>query len=51
MSFQAGIAMGKFHGVMIAHTPTGMRTDMANLFGSSEGVVCPYRRRPSPAVK
>src|SRR6185503_19551240 len=40
-SFQDGIAMGKFHGVIIAQTPKGCRTAMANLFGSSEGVVGP----------
>ena len=27
--FQDGIAMGKFQGVIMAHTPTGARTDMA----------------------
>ena len=34
-SFQLGMAMGKFHGVMRPTTPTGMRTLMANLFCSS----------------
>src|SRR5579884_3659499 len=37
--FQEGIAIGKFHGVISAHTPTGIRTVMQNLSGSSEGVV------------
>ena len=37
--FQAGIAIGKFQGVMKAQTPIGARTDIANLSGSSEGVV------------
>ena len=32
-SFQVGIARGKFHGVISAQTPIGVRTDMANLFG------------------
>ena len=32
--FQVGIARGKFHGVISAHTPIGMRTDMANLLGT-----------------
>ena len=41
VDFQAGIAIGKFHGVMKPQTPIGERTDIANLFGSSEGVVCP----------
>ena len=50
MIFHDGIAIGKFHGVMIDATPTGWRTDIANLFLSSEGTVCPNRRRPSPAM-
>ena len=37
--FHAGMAIGKFHGVMRPATPSGMRTDMLNLFGSSDGVV------------
>src|SRR5207248_9939914 len=49
-SFQDGIAMGKFQGVIIPQTPTGWRTAMANLFGNSEGVVGPNIRRPSPAM-
>src|SRR5260370_17742601 len=49
-SFHDGMAMGKFHGVIMPHTPTGMRTDMANLLGSSEGTVCPNMRRPSPPM-
>ena len=51
MIFHDGIAIGKFHGVMIAATPTGWRTDIANLSRSSDGTVCPYCRRPSPAMK
>src|SRR5262245_65138181 len=39
MIFQDGIAIGKFHGVMIEHTPRGCRTDIANLFLSSDGTV------------
>ena len=49
-SFHDGIAMGKFHGVIMAQTPSGWRTAMANLLGSSDGTVGPNRRRPSPAV-
>src|SRR5437588_7018898 len=49
-SFQEGIAMGKFHGVIMAQTPSGWRTAMANLLGNSDGVVGPKRRRPSPAM-
>ena len=51
MIFQDGIAIGKFHGVMTAQTPSGWRTDIANLSRSSEGTVWPYWRRPSPAMK
>ena len=51
MIFQDGIAIGKFHGVMTAQTPSGCRTDIANLSRSSEGTVWPYWRRPSPAMK
>src|SRR5947207_4913006 len=40
-NFQEGIAIGKFHGVIIAQTPIGWRTAMANLLGSSDGVVGP----------
>src|SRR5207247_3900341 len=49
--FHDGIAIGKFQGVITAHTPSGCRTDIANLSRSSEGTVCPYRRLPSPAMK
>jgi hypothetical protein len=48
--FQEGMASGKFQGAMQAQTPIGIRTDIANLSGSSEGVVSPKRRRPSPAM-
>ncbi len=51
MIFHDGIAIGKFHGVMTAQTPSGCRIDMANLSRSSDGTVCPYWRRPSPAMK
>src|SRR6188508_2272593 len=39
MIFHEGIAIGKFHGVMIEHTPSGWRTDIANLLRSSDGTV------------
>src|SRR5207237_3648899 len=39
--FHDGIAIGKFHGVTIAHTPSGWRNDIANLSGSSDGTVWP----------
>ena len=48
--FQDGIAIGKFHGVITPTTPIGIRTDMLNLSGSSDGVVWPNSRRPSPAM-
>jgi hypothetical protein len=48
--FHDGIAIGKFHGVITPTTPIGMRTLMLNLSGSSDGVVWPKRRRPSPAM-
>ena len=47
---QVGIAMGKFHGVMIPATPTGTRMAMLNLLGSSDGTVWPKSRRPSAAA-
>ena len=50
MIFHDGIAIGKFHGVMIPQTPSGWRTDIANLLRSSDGVVWPNMRRPSPAM-
>ncbi len=50
MIFHEGIAIGKFHGVIMPTTPSGSRTDMANLFGSSEGTVWPNNLRPSPAM-
>ena len=40
--FHEGIAIGKFHGVITAQTPSGWRTDIANLSRSSEGTVWPY---------
>ena len=49
--FQHGIAIGKFQGVMIPATPIGSRIDIAHLSGSSEGVVSPNSRRPSPAIR
>ena len=48
--FHEGIAIGKFHGVITPITPIGIRTLMLNLSGSSDGVVWPKSRRPSPAM-
>ncbi len=39
--FHDGIAIGKFHGVIIAQTPIGIRKLMHILLGSSDGVVSP----------
>ena len=50
MSFQVGMAKGKFQGVMTPTTPSGTRTDIAHLSGISLGVVTPCMRRPSPAA-
>ena len=44
------MAIGKFQGVITPTTPIGMRMLMLNLSGSSDGVVWPKRRRPSPAM-
>ena len=49
-NFHASSTTGKFHGVMIEQTPSGWRTDIANLFLNSEGTVWPNMRRPSPAM-
>ena len=51
MIFHDGMAMGKFQGVISPATPIGVRTDIANLLGSSDGVVWPNSRRPSPAIR
>ena len=48
--FHDGIAIGKFQGVMKPQTPSGWRMVMLNLLRSSDGVVIPKRRRPSPAM-
>ena len=48
--FQDGMAIGKFQGVIAPTTPTGILTDIWNLSRSSEGVVWPNRRLPSPPM-
>ena len=48
--FQEGIAIGKFQGVITPTTPIGWRMLMLNLSRSSEGVVWPKSRRPSPPM-
>ena len=49
--FQHGMAIGKFQGVMIPAIPIGWRMLIAHLSGSSDGVVSPNIRRPSPAIR
>src|SRR6266699_2448240 len=46
--FHAGIAIGKFHGVMRPTGPTGRRIVRHILLGNSDGTVSPNIRRPSP---
>ncbi len=48
--FQVGIASGKLNGVIRPVTPIGRRYVIAHLSRSSEGTVCPKRRRPSVAA-
>jgi hypothetical protein len=48
--FQIGMAIGKFHGVISPTTPIGWRIVIENLFRSSDGIVLPNIRRPSPAM-
>ncbi len=48
--FHDGMAMGKFHGVIIPTTPTGMRVVHAILLRSSEGTTSPKADRPCPAT-
>ena len=48
--FHAGIAIGKFQGVISPTSPTGSRIVMHILSGSSDGTVFPNIRRPSPAA-
>ncbi len=47
--FQAGIAIGKFQGVIRPTTPTGSRVISTPMPGRTEGRVSPARRRHSPA--
>src|SRR5207245_2132693 len=48
--FQLGTATGKFQAVITPATPTGRRTVMPNLLGSSLGAVRPKSLRPSVAA-
>jgi hypothetical protein len=37
-SFHAGIALGKFHGVISATTPSGLRSVKQKTFSRSDGI-------------
>ncbi len=47
--FQAGVATGKFHGLMIATTPTGSRRTSISMPGRTLSARSPCRRRASAA--
>ena len=47
--FQAAVAMGKFHGVMMATTPTGSRRVSISTPGRTESAVSPIWRSTSAA--
>ena len=47
--FHAGMAMGKFHGVMIPTTPTGSRAISTSTPGRTESMLAPVMRTASPA--
>ncbi|MNT15379.1 hypothetical protein D3C72_1504300 [compost metagenome] len=47
--FQAAVAIGKFHGVMMATTPTGSRRISISTPGRTESAVSPICRRTSAA--
>ena len=47
--FHAGIAIGKFHGVMMPITPTGSRVISTRIPGRTEGSISPASRNASPA--
>ena len=48
-NFHAGIALGKFQGLICATTPSGLRTAYINTRSRSEGTWIPGIREPSPA--
>ena len=47
--FQAGMAMGKFHGVMMPTTPTASRVISTPTPGRTDGTLSPVSRSASPA--
>ena len=48
-SFHAGMALGKFQGVMSPTTPIGLRSANMCTRSRSEGTSMPGMREPSPA--
>ncbi len=46
--FQAGMALGKFHGVMRPTTPSGLRMVKQKTFSRSDGIWWLNCRAPSP---
>ena len=46
--FQAGMAIGKFHGVIAATTPSGSRRLYSIACGALAGRTSPPNRQPSP---
>ena len=47
--FQAGMAIGKFHGVMMATTPSASRRVKSSVSVVLAGSTSPPMRKPSPA--
>ena len=47
--FHAGIAIGKFHGVIMPTTPTGSRVISTSMPGRTDGTSSPCARIASPA--
>ena len=47
--FQAGVAMGKFQGLMTATTPTGSRRTSISMAGRTLSAMSPCRRSASAA--
>ncbi|MNY14659.1 hypothetical protein D3C86_1478450 [compost metagenome] len=48
-AFRVMMVLGKFHGVMAAHTPTGCFITIARRSAAGAGMVSPYGRRASSA--
>jgi hypothetical protein len=50
-NFQAAIPIGKFHGIMMATTPTGSHVMTTSMPGLTLDALSPETRRHSPAKK